>query len=398
MTDVKRTRLGDVAREVVVRAGHNCTDIPVFGVEKGIGLTSVPRYQSEDLSKYKVIGPGMFGYNPMRLNIGSIGYCTQHHGVGLVSPDYVVFECDGSRLESRFLDYHTRSRGWRQWLELAGEGSVRERIYFRNLASYEFVLPPFEYQRAAIEILGALDLKIDLNRRMNETLEAMARALYEDWFVDFGPTRAKMERQAPYLAPSLWSLFPDRIEKNAPSGWRNGSLYDLCELKRGYDLPKGKRKPGTVPIISSSGVSGFHDTAMVDGPGIVTGRYGTIGEVFYVSQPYWPLNTALYVRDFRGNSRRFVFHTLRGVDFLSYSDKGAVPGINRNHLHQAAVTIPPQVIQEAFDNSLSVAWKRIELNESETATLILTRDILLPKLMSGEIGLKDAAKAAEMAA
>ena len=89
-------------------------------------------------------------------------------------------------------------------------------------------------QRAIASILGALDDKIDLNRRMNETLEAMARAIFKDWFVDFGPTRAKMEGGAPYLAPEIWALFPDRLDdEGKPEGWKMGrSVTSPCRLEK----------------------------------------------------------------------------------------------------------------------------------------------------------------------
>jgi type I restriction enzyme, S subunit len=86
-------------------------------------------------------------------------------------------------------------------------------------------------QQAISLLLGALDDKIVLNRRMNETLEAMARAVFKDWFVDFGPTGAKMEGRAPYLAPEIWALFPDRLDdEDKPDGWRSGSLAELIEV------------------------------------------------------------------------------------------------------------------------------------------------------------------------
>ena len=87
--------------------------------------------------------------------------------------------------------------------------------------------------------------------------------------------------------------------------WRDTTLGEVCELKRGYDLPTSRREPGDVPIVSSSGITGFHSEAKVSGPGVVTGRYGTLGEVFYLDTDFWPLNTALYVRDFKGNEPRF---------------------------------------------------------------------------------------------
>lgn len=154
------------------------------------------------------------------------------------------------------------------------------------------------------------------------------------------------------------------------SDWKEASLGDFIELKRGYDLPKDKRTTGSVPIVSSAGVSDFHSAAMVKGPGVVTGRYGTIGEVFYVSDDYWPLNTTLYVRDFKGNDPRFISYFLKTLDFDSYSDKGAVPGVNRNHLHLAKVRIPGTETQKAIAKVLSGFDSKIYLNQRITQTLL----------------------------
>lgn len=146
------------------------------------------------------------------------------------------------------------------------------------------------------------------------------------------------------------------------ASWRELNLGEVIELKRGYDLPKGRRSVGAVPIVSSSGISGFHSEAMVKGPGVVTGRYGTIGEVFYVDEDFWPLNTTLYVRDFKGNDPRFISYFLKTLDFQAYSDKGAVPGVNRNHLHTARVRIPALPVQKAIAGVLGAIDSKIGLN------------------------------------
>ncbi|WP_243654562.1 restriction endonuclease subunit S [Caldimonas thermodepolymerans] len=144
----------------------------------------------------------------------------------------------------------------------------------------------------------------------------------------------------------------------------------MIELKRGYDLPQKERLPGTVPLISSSGVTDTHATAMVKGPGVVTGRYGTLGQVFYIEQDFWPLNTTLYVRNFKGNDPRFISYFLRNIDFLAYSDKAAVPGLNRNHLHKARVRIPADVVeQRAIAHILGTLDDKIELNRKQNETL-----------------------------
>ena len=112
--------------------------------------------------------------------------------------------------------------------------------------------------------------------------------------------------------------------------WRDCTLSDVITLKRGHDLPEKKRVAGPVPVVSSSGITGCHDEAKVGPPGVVTGRYGTIGEVFFIEEPYWPLNTALYVIDFKGNDPRFVAYLLRNTLRNYKTEKAAVPGVNRN--------------------------------------------------------------------
>ncbi|WP_394551022.1 restriction endonuclease subunit S [Pantoea sp. SGAir0183] len=152
--------------------------------------------------------------------------------------------------------------------------------------------------------------------------------------------------------------------------WINITLGDFLNLKRGYDLPKAKRKDGDVPIISSSGYSGVHDISMAKGPGVVTGRYGTIGEVFYIPKDFWPLNTTLYVEDFKGNSPLFSYYLLQTIDFHAYSDKAAVPGINRNHVHMANVRVPNTIVaQEKIASILKSLEDKITSNKKINQTL-----------------------------
>jgi type I restriction enzyme, S subunit len=153
------------------------------------------------------------------------------------------------------------------------------------------------------------------------------------------------------------------------SEWRSGKLGDFIELKRGYDLPQAKRVAGSFPLVSSSGISDCHVTAMVKGPGVITGRYGTIGQVYFVEDDFWPLNTTLYVRDFKGNDPKFVSYFLKTVDFFAYSDKAAVPGVNRNHLHEAFAVLPNVTTQKVIAEFLGALDDRIALLRETNATL-----------------------------
>ncbi len=154
------------------------------------------------------------------------------------------------------------------------------------------------------------------------------------------------------------------------------TLGDVVNLKRGYDLPKKDRVAGPYPIVSSSGRTGLHAECKAEPPGVVTGRYGTIGEVFYVNEPYWPLNTTLYVQDFKGNDPRWVAALLESLDLASLVSSAAVPGVNRNHLHPLKVCRPDLATQHrigfavgAFEDLIQNNRRRIQILE-ETARLL----------------------------
>ena len=159
--------------------------------------------------------------------------------------------------------------------------------------------------------------------------------------------------------------------------WESIPLGEFVTLKRGYDLASSARRPGSVPVVSSSGVTGRHDMAMVKGPGVVTGRYGTLGEVFFIQEDFWPLNTSLYVQDFRGNDPRFAAYFLQSVLAKTNSDKAAVPGVNRNDLHARTVRVTRDVDQQdaiasilaAYDNLIENNRRRIRLLEQSARLL-----------------------------
>jgi type I restriction enzyme, S subunit len=288
------------------------------------------------------------------------------------------------------------------YIESFNAGGSRRAITKGHIEAFVVPLPPLAEQRAIARILGALDDKIELNRQMNATLEALACALFQSWFVDFDPVRAKAAGFAPHgMDAAAAALFPNGFEESVlgevPRGWKVLPLGDFLNLKRGYDLPEASRVPGTTPIISSSGRSGWHSSPKVKGPGVVTGRYGTIGQVFFIGEDFWPLNTTLYVQDFKGNEPRVAYHLLTNIDFGAYSDKAAVPGVNRNHVHQEQIIAPPPETQRAFSHRVDSLWQKHATNLRESATLATIRDALLPRLLSGAIRVGEAEQIVEEA-
>ena len=166
--------------------------------------------------------------------------------------------------------------------------------------------------------------------------------------------------------------------------WREARLGEVVTLKRGYDLPTATRNgQGGVPVVSSSGVSGYHDEPKVQPPGVVTGRYGTVGDVFYLEEPFWPLNTSLYVQSFHGNHPRFVYYFLQSIDYTRYSDKTGVPGINRNDIHRIRVAVPPLPEQRKIAEILGTWDEAIALVERRIAAARQRKKGLMQQLLTG---------------
>lgn len=322
--------------------------------------------------------------------LGAVVRVPDHIGQGRLTQDTVKLVFFGDQAVRDYVYWVLRTPEARAHCRSLATGTTNLGLARNDFLSLQ--LPPLtKGSRALLELLSALDDKIELNQRMNETLEASARALFRDWFVDFGPTRAKAEGRPAYLAPDLWSLFPDRLDGNGlPVGWEWGALNDMLVLQRGFDLPKSDRTDGAFPVIAASGPSGTHNERRVSGPGVCTGRSGVLGGVYYVAEDFWPLNTSLWIKEYPNSTPLHAFHVLLEIDIGSFNAGSAVPTLNRNHIHNLPVVKPPMQAILGFDKIAGDLYAMRNANMTESRTLVTARDALLPKLMSGELRVRDA--------
>lgn len=154
-----------------------------------------------------------------------------------------------------------------------------------------------------------------------------------------------------------------------PENWKTYKFREIATLQRGFDLPTQNRIAGSVPIIAASGIGGYHNISKVKGPGVITGRSGTIGKVMYQEGDFWPLNTSLWVKNFHGNDKRFVYYLLSNFDFSAFNNGTSVPTLNRNDVHGIDLCIPPQQEQKSIASILSALDDKIELNLQMNKTL-----------------------------
>jgi len=282
-----------------------------------------------------------------------------------------------------------------QFKGVAGQTDMAEYVSLTDQRRMRITLPPLPEQRAIAHILGTLDDKIELNRRMSETLEAMARALFKSWFVGFDPVRAKMDGRDPGLPKSLADLFPARLVDSElgkiPEGWEARTLGGLLELAYGKALRAEDRQDGTIPVYGSNGQVGWHNERLATGPGIVVGRKGNPGVVTWAATNFFVIDTAFYVvPKSRALSMHYLFHALRSHDLESLSADSAVPGLNRTLAYMSMQLLPAQPVLESFDKIAGSFAARAHWLEEESRTLAGQRDALLPKLISGQLRVKDA--------
>ena len=288
--------------------------------------------------------------------------------------------------------------------------------YTQFAERHPIFLPSLPEQRAIASTLGALDDKIELNRRMNETLEAMARAIFKDWFVDFGPTRAKMEGRAPYLAPDIWSLFPDRLDdKGNPEGWIISTIGQEVEILGGstpstkelafwggdiaWATPKDLSLLSTPVLLNTArqlteaGLSEISSGLLPAGTVLLSSR-APIGYMAITQIPIAINQGFIAMICKKRLSNVFVWlWTQANMDTVHQNANGSTfQEISKANFRPIEVIIPGPEPLRAFDEIAKPLFDRIVANDKESRTLANTRDFLLPKLMSGEVRVKDAEK------
>lgn len=298
---------------------------------------------------------------------------------------------------------------------LISSGSALPYLTVKDLSRIPIEVPTRKDQEAIASVLGALDDKIELNRRMNETLEAMARAIFKDWFVDFGPTRAKMEGRVPYLAPDIWSLFPDCLDADGkPVGWKVKKLGEIADHRTGtvnpshtpdtifehYSLPaydKGESPAADLGAsIKSNKTPIPADAVLLSKLNPETPRVWIPDDLSGV--PQISSTEFLVFTPKKGFSRGLLYGLFQEATFRR-TIEGMVTGTSKSHqrisppaLMGLDVIVGDALIFEAFAILTQPLLTRLVTNRAESRTLAATRDLLLPKLMSGEVRVKDAEK------
>ena len=329
--------------------------------------------------------------------------------VGHGSTEYIVLAGRESLSDGLYGYYLARSPDFRRYAIGHMEGtSGRQRVPSTAIEKYILALPPLPEQRAIAHILGTLDDKIELTRRRNQTLEAMARALFKDWFVDFGPVRAKLQNREPYLPADLWQLFPDRLDdEGKPEGWDERPLDEVADFLNGLALQKfpASDPDDSLPVIKiaelRNGISAKSDRASRDVPakyvikdgdflfswsGSLLAKFWTEGEGA-LNQHLFKVTSERYPMWFVSH---WVHHHLEEFQAIAASKATTMGHIQRGHLKAAMTICPPDDVLERMGIVMAPLVEQAIQNELESRNLAQLRDTLMPKLISGELRIADA--------
>ncbi len=230
-------------------------------------------------------------------------------------------------------------------------------------------VPPLKTQRKIASILSTYDNLIENNTRRIKILEEMAQTIYREWFVDF---RFPGHEQVKMVDSPLGKI---------PEGWENCTVKDVIELRYGKALKAVNRKDGPFPVYGSSGVIGCHSDCLVNAPGIIVGRKGNVGSVHWSDIDFFPIDTAYYVKT--DLSLFYVFYNFQHQNFIN--NDAAVPGLNRNQAYSLPFVKPSAEILKYFDGFCGPLFKELKVLNNKNENLRQSRDLLLPKLVSGAI-------------
>lgn len=280
-------------------------------------------------------------------------------------PDSVIgFIPDPEKADARFIKYYFDATLQRKYKQFS-QGAAQDNLSQEKLLSIDLLIPDVDVQKRIADSIAVFDELIENNRRRIKLIEESARLLYREWFV--------------YLR------FPGhehvKVVDGVPEGWERKSLGDVATLNYGKALKEESRVPGPYPVYGSSGIVGSHMAGLSEGPGIIVGRKGNVGSVYWSSAGFFAIDTVYFIDAER--SSLYLYFALQNTRFISTDV--AVPGLNRDFAYSRTLLIPPKTLLNEFHESVMPIRLQIDKLTQYNEKLREARDLLLPRLMSGEI-------------
>ncbi|WP_338636537.1 restriction endonuclease subunit S [Spirobacillus cienkowskii] len=299
-------------------------------------------------------------------------------------------------LDNRYLKYYFDSLEFQNILmQWSGGGSTRAYLGITGQLDLPISFPNIEQQLKIVSYIEPIDDKIALNNQMNETLESMAKAIFKEWFIDFGPVRAKAEGRRPFgMDDETVALFPDSFEDSElgpiPKGWKLDNINEFSYLEYGKNLSVSKLQTNGFPVYGAARIIGYYSKSLYKKPTIlITCRGNGSGDILETKEEAFVTNNSIAITPKDENLRHYLRHFLKSINTKVVVTGSAQPQITISNLNTLKILIPNKNIFSIFYKLIDPLWKMQSLNDNQNEDLNKLRDLLLPKLISGEISLSN---------
>nr|WP_304306973.1 restriction endonuclease subunit S [Bifidobacterium catenulatum] len=347
----EQRKLGELFEESDERASDR--EILSVSVANGIYPASESDRETNpgaSLANYKIVHFGDVVYNSMRMWQGAVDASRYD---GIVSPAYVVTR-PTSEVYARFFARLLRQPMLLKQYQQVSQGNSKDTqvLKFDDFASIRISMPASENEQRQIgAFFDRLDSLITLHQRKYDKLCVLKKSMLDKMF------------------PKGGSLYPEIRFAGFADPWEQRKLGEVAPLQRGFDLPVSQMISGPYPVVMSNGVGGWHSKYAVKGPGVVTGRSGTIGGLQYIEGDFWPHNTSLWVTSFNGNEPKFIYWLYSSLNLERFGSGSGVPTLNRNDVHDQLIGVPCNIAEQrrigAFfdrlDSLITLHQRKLEL-------------------------------------
>ena len=285
-----------------------------------------------------------------------------------------------NEIKKEFLAFFLKSRFGQEQIKMLTVGSTQGKLALSRIKKIKIPIPPLEEQIEICNLLYSLTNKIEINQKINQTLEEIGQAIFKQLVVHF---EFPNNEGKPYK--SNGGEMVDSELGKIPKSWEVVKVGDLIELVYGKGLTKTNRIPGEIPVYGSNGITDYHNESFVKGPGLIIGRKGTVGKIHISYSNFWPIDTTYFVKSKIDSIMIFWYYLLTSLNLENMNVHSAVPGLNRNDVYEILVVKPEEKILFDIEILLKSLFDKINQNKIENQNLKDIRDSLLPKLMSGKI-------------
>ena len=334
---------------------------------------------SPEIEKY-ILKEGDIVFARTGNSTGRTYYHEEKNGELAFAGFLIKFSLDESKVNPKYLKYFTISKPYKQWVDNLSNGSTRGNINAKTFADCPIILPSRVQQDYLVRVLSSLEDKIQINNQINQELEAMAKTLYDYWFVqfDFPDQNGK-----PYKSSGGKMVYNPELKREIPEGWGVEKLKYFLTIKNGKDHKH--LQDGKFAVYGSGGIMRTVADYLYSGESILFPRKGTLNNVMYVNEEFWTVDTMFYSEVNKNNSALYVFYSVKDIDFNKLNTGTGVPSMTSSILYDLNIIVPEENILEKFNTIVKQNYETIKLNNIQNQELNQLRDWLLPMLMNGQV-------------